>query len=165
MKDHESLPTGVVLTRQRIGHPWQEFSWHATEVIPGAPEVAEWRLLRQDEAKIAYLAATLPLDLYPGETADYRHNLSQRQPMIYVVLRRNAGDAERPVRPFHVTASPAEAQDYLDGDELVDAVPMPEGVAAWLQDYVTRFHVEHVFEKRGRAARDARRKAQERGNG
>jgi hypothetical protein len=165
MKDHESLPVGVVLTRQRIGHPWQEFSWHATEVVPGAPAVAEWRLLRQAEARTAYLAATLPLDLYPGETADYRHNLSQRQPMIYVVLRRDEGDAERPIHPFHVTASPAEAQDYLDSDDLVDAVPMPPGVAAWLQDYVTRFHVERAFVKRGRGEREARRKAQGRGNG
>jgi hypothetical protein len=64
-----------------------------------------------------------------------------------------------------VTASPAEAQDYLDGDELVEAVPMPEGVAAWLRDYVARFHVERALVKRGRGARDARRKAQERGNG
>lgn len=165
MKDHESLPVGVVVTRRRIGHPWQEFSWHATEAIPGAPKVAEWRLLRQAEAETAYLAATLPLDLYPGETAGYRHNLSQRQPMIYVVLRRNADEAERPIRPFLVTVSPEEAQDYLDGDELVDPVPMPEGVAAWLQDYVSRFHVERAFEKRGRGARDARRKAQGRGDG
>ena len=134
MKDCERLPIGVVLTRQRIGHPWQEFSWHATEVIPGAPKVTEWRLLRQDEAKAAYLAATLPLDLYPSETADYRYNLSQRQPVIYTVLRSDADDAGRPIRPFHVTASPAEAQDYLDGDELVDAVPMPDEVAAWVQD-------------------------------
>lgn len=165
MKDHESLPVGVVVTRRRIGHPWQEFSWHATEAVPGAPDVVEWRLLRQADAKTAYLAATLPLDLYPGETADYRHNLSQRQPMIYVVMRCDAADGERPIRPFHVTASPAEAQDYLDGDEVVDAVPMPEEVAAWLQDYVARFHVERAFVKRDRSARDARRKAQGRGDG
>ncbi len=165
MKDHESLPIGVVLMRERIGHPWQEFSWHATEAIPGAPDVTEWRLLRQSETRTTYLAGTLPLDLYPGETTDYRHNLSQRQPMIYIVLRSDASDAERPIRPFHLTASPAEAQDYLDGDELVEAVPMPEGVAAWLRDYVARFHVERAFEKRGRDVRDARRKARERGNG
>lgn len=165
MKDHESLPIGVVVTRRRIAHPWQEFSWHATEAIPGAPGGAEWRLLRQTDAEAAYLAAVLPLDLYPAETTEYRRNLSQRRPMIYVVLRRNGDDVERPVRPFLVTVSPEEAQDYLDGDELVDAVPMPEGVAAWLHDYVTRFHVERVFIKQGRGARDARRKARGYGDG
>src|SRR3546814_11983021 len=56
-----SSDLGVVVTRRRIGHPWQEFSWHATEAIPGAPKVAEWRLLRQAEAETAYLAATLQI--------------------------------------------------------------------------------------------------------
>lgn len=165
MKNHESMPIGVVLTRRRIDHPWQEYSWHATEAVPGAPQLAEWRLLRQDDTEAAYLAATLPLNLYPGETTDYRQNLSQRAPMIYVVLRRNDDNGERPVRPFCVTVSPAEAQDYLDGDELVDAVSMPIAVAAWLQNYVSRFHVERSFEKRGRGERDARRKARERHDG
>lgn len=165
MKNHESMPIGVVLTRRRIGHPWQEHSWHATEAVPGAPPVAEWRLLRQDDTEAAYLAATLPLNLYPGETTDYRQNLSQRAPMIYVVLRRDDDNGERPVRPFCVTVSPVEAQDYLDGDELVDAVSMPIAVAAWLQDYVSRFHVERSFEKRGRGERDARRKAREQHDG
>lgn len=165
MKSRESLPIGVVLTRRRIRHPWQEFSWHATEAIPGAPVAAEWRLLHRGETETAYLAATLSLELYPGETTDYRYNLSQREPMIYVVLRRDEDDGERPVRPFHVTVSPVEAQDYLDGDDVVDAVPMPVAVAAWLRDYVSRFHVERVFEKRGRGERDARRKARGRNDG
>ena len=57
--------------------------------------------------------------------------------MIYVVLRRSDDGGERPVRPFCVTVSPAEAQDYLDGDELVDAAVatvVPEGPAERVVD-------------------------------
>lgn len=165
MKGQESMKLGVVLTRRKIAHKWQEYAWRVGEVIPGAPEAAEWRLLRQGDAETAYLAATLPVDLYPGETPGYRHNLSQRQPVVYVVLRRDEGNSERPVRPFRVTVCSAEAQDYLDGDEIVEAVPMPAAVVAWLHDYVGRFHVEREFEKRGRAERDARRSAGRRRDG
>lgn len=156
------MPLGIVLKRRRIGHKWQEYAWRVDEVVPGAPAVTEWRLLRQDEAEVAYLAATLPLDLHPSETTDYRHNLSQRRPMIYVVLRPD-DDRERPLRPFCVTACPTDAQDYQDGDDLVEAVPMPAAVAEWLRDYVRRFHVDKVFEKRGRRERDARRSARGQG--
>lgn len=156
------MKLGVVLSRRKITHKWQDHAWRVEEVIPGAPELGEWRLLRQNGAEVVYLAATLPVDLYPGEASNYRHNLSQREPKVYVVLRSDAENSERPVRPFQVTVCPAEAQDYLDGDEVVEAVPMPAAVAAWLQDYVRRFPVEREFEKRGRAERDARRSARRR---
>lgn len=165
MKGQETMPVGVVLARRKTGHKWQDHAWRAIEVIPGAPEVTEWRLLRQDAIEATYLAATLPLELYPGETPGYRQNLSQRKPMVYVVLRRDDGDADRPVRPFRATVCPVEAQDYLDGDDIVETVSMPPAVAAWLQDFVKRHHVEQVFEKRGRRERDARRDREGRGDG
>ena len=50
-----------------------------------------------------------------------------------------------------VTASPYEAQDYTDsGEELVERVPMPEGVQAWVWEFIERFHVEETFIKRKR---------------
>lgn len=159
------MSVGIVLARRRIGHKWQEHAWHVAELVPGAPEVGDWRLLRENEAEAVYLATPLTIDLYPGETTDYRHNLSQRQPVVFVVLRRDEANSERPVRPFHATVCPAEAQDYLDGDELVETVPMPDVVAAWLRDYVDRFHVERKFEKRGRQEREARRNAEGRARG
>lgn len=126
----------------------------------------EWRLLHDADGVTTYLAGTRPLRLFRGETVGYRYNLSQLVPMVYIVLRRADGDAKRPLRPFHVTVCPAEAQDYLDGDDLVEAVPMPPAIAGWVQDFVRRFHVDHPFEKRGRPARDARRRVEsERRNG
>ncbi|MDT2057996.1 MAG: DUF3305 domain-containing protein, partial [Planktomarina sp.] len=49
------------------------------------------------------------------------------------------------------TASPYEAQDYADtGEELVEKVPMPEGLAAWIRDYIEEHHEDEVFIKRRR---------------
>ena len=36
------------------------------------------------------------------------------------------------------------------GEDLVEAVPMPEPVLAWMQDFVGQHHVEEPFVKRKR---------------
>ena len=51
---------------------------------------------------------------------------------------------------FHVTVCPYEAQDYLDGDVMVEGVPIPDLVAHWMQGYIARHHVDAPFEKRRR---------------
>jgi len=49
------------------------------------------------------------------------------------------------------TASPYEAQDYLEsGEETVEGVPMPEEIAAFIQAFVETHHVDEVFTKRRR---------------
>lgn len=154
MKDEESLAVGIVLRRRRSNHPWQDVSWHLVGAVPGAPATGEWRVLRRSEAETDFLAPPLPLTLHRSETGGYLQNLAQQKPVIYVVLRRDDGEADHPLRPFHLTVCPAEAQDYLDGDDLVETTPLPPAVTAWLRDYVARFHVERPFVKRKR--RDAK---------
>ena len=76
----------------------------------------------------------------------YRHGLSSREPCIYVVLRD--GD---PLDVVLATASPYEAQDYADtGEEIVEKVPMPEGLAAWIRDFALTHYEEEEFKKRKR---------------
>ena len=66
-------------------------------------------------------------------------------------MREEAGsDDDRPA-VLLVTASPYEAQDYADsGEEIVEKVPMPPGLVAWVRDFVERHHVEEEFVKRKR---------------
>ena len=48
-----------------------------------------------------------------------------------------------------MTASPYEAQDYLDsGEEIVEAVPAPEGLVAWISAFIQAHHVDEPFKKR-----------------
>jgi hypothetical protein len=155
-----SMPLGVVVERRELEHRWQKHGWRPVAVIPGAPETADWRELRRGEGWIRYHAATLPLELHRKETEAYAQNLTTGRPAIYVVLRPDeARDALREVQPFLVTASPYQAQDYTDSDDLVEAVPMPEGVVAWLQAFVDRHHVVQPFRKRRREPHDVERSA------
>jgi hypothetical protein len=149
-----TMPLGVVIERQPSASRWQRWRWAAVGVMPGAPPVAEWRELVREGEVVRWHAATLPLELHRTATADYRYNLSGKVPSVYVVLRRQH-DPERELRPILVTISPGEAQSYGEfGDDVVEAVPMSEGLIAWVQEFVDRHHVDRPFHKRKRKRAD-----------
>ena len=91
----------------------------------------------------------MTLELHGAETEAYLHGISARVPSLYVVMREAAGDP--PLEVVLVTASPYEAQDYTDsGEEIVEKVPMPHGLVAWVREFVEDFHQDEVFVKRRR---------------
>lgn len=157
MSATELLTVGVVLERRRSTHPWQDHLWRATGVLPGMTPSEDWRLLYEGDGVASYLAGTTSLRLFSGETAGYLRNLSQQTPVVWLVLRRAGNNPARPLQPFLATVCPTEAQEYLDSDELVETVPMPPEIARWVMDFARRFHVDRVFEKRGRREREASR--------
>jgi hypothetical protein len=150
VKNREVMPVGIVMERRRIDHPWQEYAWRVVSLLPGAADPGDWRVLYERDGVARFHAATLNIELYSSDTEGYRHNLSQRVPCIYVLLRPNAEADGRP-QPAVATASAHDATDYLDSSEnLVEGVPMPDAIAAWIGDYVARYHREVPFEKRKR---------------
>lgn len=143
-----SMPLGIVIRRVPGVTRWARHVWKAVAVLPGAGK-ADWKELRRDEDAVEYHAATLPLELFRTDTEAYLHGLSAKVPAIYVVMRPSEND--HPLEVTLVTASPYEAQDYADtGEELVEKVPMPDGLIAWIRDYVELHHEDEVFIKRRR---------------
>ena len=142
------MPLGIVIRRAPGVTRWVNHVWKAVAVLPGAGE-AHWKELRRDGETLEYHAATLPLELFRTDTEAYLHGLSTKEPSIYVVMRESEGD--QPLEMVLVTASPYEAQDYADtGEELVEKVAMPEGLVAWIRDYVEQHHEHEEFIKRRR---------------
>ncbi len=142
-----TLPLGVVVRRAPGVTRWAKWSWRVTAVLPGAGP-GEWREISRDGDTIDYHAATAPLTLHRAETEAYIPALANTPPLVWVIFQ--TGEDDRPV-VLTVTASAYEAQDYSDnGEDLVEAVPMPEGLAAWVNDFVKRHHVDEEFVKRKR---------------
>ncbi len=159
-KNKASLPLGIVVERRAVDNPWIDHSWRSVAVFAGAPPHSPfdaWTLVRQGEGWAHFHAGTLNLELFPKETEGYKVNLSQDPPRLYIVLRKEEeGRCDHEVVPFLVTVSPYEAQDYLDsGEDQVDAVPMPDGVIAFVQNFITRHHVDEPFRKRKRKPADS----------
>lgn len=132
------MPIRVNLRQSQGGGRWAMPTWETVSVVP-EPDC-------NDSA-----GAPLMLALHRKETEGYRTNLSGER-AVYVVLRPDASGVVR--QPFLATVCPFEAQDYADdADSRVDAVPMPDLVAAWLIAFVRRHHVEEPFRKRKRGPR------------
>ena len=143
-----SIPLGIVIRKVPGVTRWVDHVWKAVAVLPGAGP-AHWKELRRDGDVFEYHAATVPLELFRTDTEAYLHGLSTKIPAIYVVMRESEG--ADPLDVVLATASPYEAQDYADtGEELVEKVPMPEGLVAWIRDYVEQHHEDEVFIKRRR---------------
>ncbi|WP_170403635.1 DUF3305 domain-containing protein [Ruegeria arenilitoris] len=143
------MPVGVVVRKTPGVTRWARWNWRAVAVLPGAPP-ADWIELRREGDAVEYHAATLPLKLWSDETEAYLANLSDSQPSLYLVLRDDA-EGDRPLNAFLITASPYEGQDYADtGEEIVEKIPMTEGLIAWVRDFTLAHHRDEVFVKRRR---------------
>lgn len=148
------LRLGIVVERRAIEHRWQKWRFRPVEVLVGAPETKGWRLLIEGEGFARYHAATLPLTLHRTDSEEYLENLTSASPRLFVVLRPTRNDPEpgpQPYRVVLVTASPFEAQGFGGhDDDLVEPVPMPPEVRAFVEGFVARHHVEQPFVKRKR---------------
>ncbi|NNG05387.1 MAG: DUF3305 domain-containing protein [Inquilinus sp.] len=141
------MPVGVVVERRRIENPWQPWRWRPVAVLPGAGEAMVGTELERGDDFTRSIAARLTLTLHRKETEGYRVGLSAPVPLVFVVLRPD-GDGWQ---PFLATVSPYEAQQYtVGGDEVVETVPMPDAVIAWVRDFVEHHHVDEPFVKRKR---------------
>ncbi len=149
-----SVPLGIVIRRSPGVTRWARWTWKVVGVLPGAG-AADWRELRREADVVEYHAATVSMELWTSDTEAYRTALSARVPAVWVVLRGAAdADAGKDLEVLLATASPFEAQDYLDsGEEIVEQVPMPEGLAAFVRDFVERHHEDEEFVKRRRGER------------
>ena len=157
----QSVPVGVVIERQEIDNPWQDYTWSPVAVIPGAQPLeteGEWKLLREGDGWVQYHAATLELKIFSGETEGYRRNLSEEQPSVYIVLSPGEEADDPEVMPLLATACPYEAESYTeDSEQIVEGVPMPPEIVAWIQDFVDQYHVDVPFKKRKRKPYDPRK--------
>lgn len=144
-----TLPVGIVLRRQPGVTRWAKWVWRAVSVLPGAAP-ADWRELRREGEAVEYHAATLPLTVWRSDTEAYRVALANDPPQVYAILRpSDASDSGLEV--FAITASPFEAQDYGDsGEDIIEPLPMPPALIAWLSSFVERHHRDETFVKRRR---------------
>ncbi|WP_113912652.1 DUF3305 domain-containing protein [Roseovarius dicentrarchi] len=144
----QTIPVGVVIRKSPGVTRWAKWAWRVVGILPGAGP-ADWKILRREGDAVEYHAATLPLELYVSDTEAYAHELQTRAPSVYVVLSPDASVKETPWKVTLVTASPYEGQDYCDSAEvMVEKVPMPAGMQAWIGDYLARHHEEETFIKR-----------------
>jgi len=158
---HEVVPLGVVIERKDSDSRWQDHTYRPVAVFPGAPPKDPhdgWTMLREGDGWAHFHAATVPLELFRGETEGYRVNLSNDPPHVYIVLSPGE-EADDPEMLVHlVTACPFEAESYTeDTDQMVEGVIMPAEIAAWIKTFCDTHHKDVPFKKRKRKSYDPRK--------
>lgn len=144
-----SREVGVVLRRRVIDNPWIDHMWSPVTVLEDVPATAPWTVLSQEPDATLYYAGSATIELFRAETGNYRDNLADGAPQIWVALRRQGGGPE--LELTKVTADPAEGEAMFEsGTDVIGTVPMPPDIASWVAAFVDKFHVEHVFHKRKR---------------
>src|SRR5438477_12019517 len=140
---------GVVLRRRSIDNPWIDHNWSPTAVLEEVPVTAPWTVLSSEPDATFYYAGAASIDLFSSDTANYRDNLADGEPRIWVALRHHDGGSE--LELTKVTADPTEGEAIFEsGCDVIGTVPMPLEIASWIAAFVDEFHVERVFHKRKR---------------
>jgi hypothetical protein len=143
------MTVGVVVERRKADSPWIDFLWRPTDILPDAPDMAAWSVLRQEDDAVLFYAGSRTVELHRAETARYRDNLATGNPMLWVVL--SPAEGSWPYTLAAVTADPAEGEAFTEaGGNLVEAVTMPVAVRDMVEAFVAEHHVEQEFVKRKR---------------
>ncbi|HSG03079.1 MAG TPA: DUF3305 domain-containing protein [Marinobacterium sp.] len=145
------LPIGAVVRRVPGVTRWAKHIWKPVAVIPGATE-AYWKELVREGEVIDYHAGTVTLELFRADVEAYLVSLNMAVPSLWVVLDRDeSGNSPSDYFVSAITASAYEAQDALDsGESIVEAVPMPDSLAAWIKEFIDLHYIEEPFKKRRR---------------
>jgi hypothetical protein len=143
------IVVGVVVERRKADSPWIDFLWRPVGILPDAPDMAEWSVLREEGETVLFYAGSRTIEFHRSETARYRENLATGSPMLWVVL--SPTEAEWPYALAAVTADPAEGEVFTEaGANLVETVIMPDVIRAAVEAFVSEHHVEREFVKRKR---------------
>src|SRR3954453_10244662 len=153
---------GVVLRRRLIDNPWIDHMWSPLMLLDDVPATAPWTVLSREAEATIYYAGSASIDLFRSDTGNYRDNLADREPRIWIALRRQDGGAE--LELTKVTADPTEGEAMFEsGCDVIGTVPMSPDIASWIAGFVDEFHVERAFHKRkrDRTSEDRKREAGE----
>ncbi|MCL7945537.1 DUF3305 domain-containing protein [Marinobacter sp. ATCH36] len=145
------LKVGAVVRRSPGVTRWAHATWKPVAVIPGAPE-AFWKELVREGEVVDYHAGTVGMELFRADVEGYLVSLNMTVPSVWVVMDKDE-NSQSPSGwvVSTVTASAHEALDALDsGESIVEPVPIPESLAAWIKEFVDMHYIEEPFKKRRR---------------
>ncbi|QSP95816.1 DUF3305 domain-containing protein [Marinobacter salinisoli] len=145
------LRVGAVVRRSPGITRWAKEVWKPVAVIPGAPD-AFWKEMVREGEVVDYHAGTVDMELFRADVEAYLISLNMTVPSVWIIMDRD--ESRRSPSGWFVstiTASAYEAQDALDsGESLVEAVPIPESLAAWIKEFIDLHYIEEPFKKRRR---------------
>jgi hypothetical protein len=132
MPSPPTLQVAVLIERRAKPSRWEDWRFAIAEVcLDEGGFGTTQRTLRDDGGFAQWLFPGLQVTLHRDEAEGYYLNLSTAQPVWFVMWRIDDADPSR-AWPEAVTLSYNEAARWLDAQERVDNLPLPDSVHAWL---------------------------------
>ena len=140
------FPIAVIFERTAIVNRWVSERWEPIAVVPpvvtspsDAQKSAPVRIV-DERSRIQWRFDGQAFELHRSEAEGYYLNLVSPDPKAFVMWRMLEEGGDPPVYPVVVTVSYHEAARMLDGGERVDAVPLPDGIRAWMEPFVAEHY-------------------------
>jgi hypothetical protein len=124
----------VVMQRRALDNRWQSEVWEPASVLLDY-DSSEPRCLVESAELAQWLYPGFELVLNKAEVEGYYHNVSSKEPCVFILWRMEEPDGTRAV-PKYVTLSYDEASRWMDGGASVDRVAMPAELFAWVGEFV-----------------------------
>jgi hypothetical protein len=138
MSERLTIPVGLLVAREVVEQPWRDVRWRAIEVLASPSEGPACQVVSRGQSFVHYLMAPLSLHLDRREETDYRVNLANGDPAVYVGLAEGPG-LEPPVRVTLLTLSPFLARgSTAHGSDTVDRVTMPGALVEIVERFLAK---------------------------
>lgn len=128
-----TFPLSVVMERITTHNRWQSETWQLAGLLPPMEGDAAQVLIDREGLKQVRHPG-LAIELFKDEGEGYYLNLVSPAPCVFVAWRLDEASGE--AIPKFVTVSYNEAARWMDAQEKVESVPMPDDVEAALRAWV-----------------------------
>jgi len=138
----------VIMERVRVNDRWGSERWEVKGVVRDmASGESAGRVIVENDTVLQMLYPGLELRLHPDEAEGYLYNLTSPHPKVFVLWRLNDGMA----RPERVTVSYHEGARWMDAEDGVHGVALPQDLLPWIDDFA-RLHYRPEGPKKKRYA-------------
>lgn len=132
--EKKSFPISVVMERVAMQSRWQRENWQVAGVLPDDRGATLPEILIEREGLLQKVHRGYVLPIHTDEGEGYYLNVTSPDPRVFVTWRMN--DDETDAVPHMVTLSYNEAARWMDAQEKVDSVAMPEDIFTELVEWV-----------------------------
>ena len=130
-----TFPVCVVMERIVIDNRWQSEKWQLAGVLPDDRSAGAPRVLIEREGLLQKIHPGHALVIHADEGEGYYLNITSPEPRVFVSWRMSEDESE--AVPHLATLSYHEAARWMDAQEKVDSVAIPEDIyaelVAWVQ--------------------------------
>lgn len=138
-----ALDVAVVLRKEPVQgamRRWQEWRWVLEDVLLHQEGFGDQpRLLYKNDSGERWIHGGQRVELFADDAEGYQLNATTPTPCWFVLWRMEdeATLADEPIaRPVAVSLSYHDAARWLDAQETVEQVPLPQPVLQWLQTFI-----------------------------